>query len=117
MNSNLKQLASLAQSYQVSIQITLLPLMANLHLISLNGHFSRHLEIIPMYQNPPNIYLPQPTKATPFIRLNNGGMPYLLPSANICQHTISDHHTNLSEQNITTYLLFSFHETNIFNLT
>ena len=42
-------------------------------------------------------------------------MPLFLPSSNIYQQKRSGQDKNLSEQNITTYLLLSSHQTNIIN--
>ena len=50
------------------------------------------------------------------LQIQNGGMPLFITSANLYQQTIADVHKNLSENRITTSILFSFHQTHILNL-
>ena len=70
----------------------LLLIMTNLLMISSNGNFSSDLKNLHMHQNSPNICLPVPPKATPFLILNFFGITYVLPSANIYQQTRADNH-------------------------
>ena len=82
------------------------PIMTNLQLISLNGHLSSHLKNIPMHNNPTNIYIPRPFKATPFFIFKNSGMPSFLHSENLYQQKRSEQHTTIPNKNITTHIKF-----------
>ena len=115
MNSNLEQLDKLTWNYQLWFKINILTLMTNLQIISLNGHFSSHMENITMHHNPPNIYIALPSKSITFFRLKNGRMPSYLPSYNIYQQKIPGQHINISKYNITTYLPLPSHQTQILN--
>ena len=116
-NLNLKQLSPLTWNYQLSVQINIIPLLRNFNLISLIGHFSSHLKNIPMHHNSPKIYIPWPSKAIHLFRFKNGGMPYFLTSANICQQKRAGKHINISKKNITTYLTLSSHQKQILIFT
>ena len=85
VDSNLKHLAPSIRHSLLYIQTTLLLVITNLQLISLNVHFSSHHIFICMDHNSPIIYHPWPYKAKPFFKFKNGGMPFVLPSTNICK--------------------------------
>ena len=111
----MKYLDPLTWNCQLSIQINILLFMTNLKLLSVNGYSLSHHKNIPIHQNPPKIYLSWPSKATPFFKFKNGGISYFLSSDNIYKQKISYQHKNLSENNITTYILFSSNQPHIQN--
>ena len=49
------------------------------------------------------------------LQIKNGGMPFFMTSENLYQQTKSGHHTNHSEQNITTYITLYSQQTHILN--
>ena len=107
----MKQLSPLTWKYQLSIQIRIIILITNLHLISLNGHLSSHLK-----NNSQTSQFTKHVSSVTLEEFKNCGMTPFLPSANLYQQNRSDQHTNISNQNIKIYLTLSSYQTHILNL-
>ena len=116
MTSKLKHLSPPIRNFLLWIQTTLLLLLTNPQLISINGHFLSHQIFTHMLQSSPNSYHPWTYQAIPFFKFKNGGMSFILPSSNIFQQSRYDHHTRNSKWKIKTSLNFSSNQALILNI-